>query len=341
MYRGELRDMKYLIWGTGNKAEELYTVNSKLLIIENGIEIVGFIDNNHSKKLFHGINVYAPDEICKLEYDYIDIWVIDGYEQIRKQILEDLEISADRISNVFEELKDQAIKKYIPQKNGYLRPSIDLITVCTDYYRCQQWYKYAYKEFENRKHCYYAYQWIRENINKKSSILEVACGIGGMLYRLHEDGFYKLSGYDYDMKSVNAANDICNITGADIHVYCDDAKRPHIISKYDVLVWVNGMYHLENYSLNSFFDTHLVMLSKGGYIVFDMIDIKYNSIPQNEYRTSCWDKPGKKLPSEYIIRMSEEQVVEISQVYGLKLIKSYDITNTKVPHKVYILQMIG
>lgn len=336
-----IRNMKYLIWGTGDKAEELFTVNKDKLTKENGIEIVGFIDNNRDKINFHGIKVYSPNEIIDLIYDYIDIWVLKGYEQIEKQITEELDIPKDKIFNVFSSMKERIANEYKKCNNGYHRPSLELVSVCSDYYKCQQWYKYAYKEFENRKHCYYAYKWVSENIDKNCKILEVACGIGGMLYRLCEDGFYNLTGYDYDVKSVNAANDICKITGANIKIYRDDATHPKVNSKYDVLVWVNGMYHLENYSLKDFFDTHIAMLNKDGFIAFDMIDIKYNSVPQNEYRTDCWNKEGKKESSEYKIRMSEEQVKAVAQSYGLELIKSYDITNAIVPHMVYILQKIG
>lgn len=333
--------MRYLIWGTGNKAEELFSVNKDKLTEENGVEIVGFIDNNDNKKCFHDFRVFSPDDIIDIEYDYIDIWVLKGYEQIEKQITEELNISQDKIYNVFSSMKERVAREYIRRDSGYERPSLELVSVCSDYYKCQQWYKYAYREFENRKHCYYAYEWICKNVDKNCKILEVACGIGGMLYRLCEDGFSNLTGYDYDMKSVNAANDICRVTGANIRIYQDDATHPRIYSKYDVLVWVNGMYHLENYSLDDFFNTHIAMLNSNGIIAFDMIDIKYNSVPQNAYRTDCWNKEGKKEPSEYKIRMSQEQVEEVAQKYGLELIKSYDITNETVPHMVYILQLLG
>lgn len=333
--------MKYLLWGTGQIADQLFSANKNVLTKENDIEIVGFIDNNKTKKIFQGMIVYSPDEIIGLEYDYIDIWVLKGYEQIKKQITEELHIPGDKILNVFSIMKEQMAKKIISHSKEYKRPSLELISVCTDYYRCQQWYKYAFEKFEDRKHCYYAYKWISENVDKNSKILEVACGIGGMLYRLHEDGFNNLSGYDCDTKSVNAAKDICKITEANIQIYKDDATCPQNYSKYDVLVWVNGMYHLANYSLDKYLNTHLKMLNRNGYIVFDMIDIKYNNVPQNEYRTDCWSRKGKKEPSEYKIRMSEEQVKAVAQIYGLELIKSYDITNTIVPHMVYILQWIG
>ena len=330
--------MKYLIWGTGNKAEELYTVNSKLLTIENGIEIVGFIDNNHSKKLFHGINVYAPDEICKLEYDYIDIWVIDGYEQIRKQILEDLGISVNRISNVFEKFKTRIFNEYNQDKKGYVKPTLELISICTDYYRCQQWYKYAYGEFENRKHAYLLYKWICKNVNKKVKILEVACGVGGMLYHLREDGFLNLSGYDIDNHSIQAAKDINYMSCGDINFFVDNAKKPQIGEIYDVIVWVSGMYILSDFSLDNFFEEHLKILSKNGYIMFDMVDSKYNEVPQNQYGTKCWDKE-EKLPSEYIIRMSENEVVSVAKKYSLKLLEVYDITG-RVPMKAYVFSRI-
>lgn len=332
--------MRYLIWGTGKRAEELYLANSDKTQNFN-IEIVGFIDNRKDKESFYCKNVYQPQEISNLNYDYIDIWVIDGKEEIEKQIRYDLHIPDGKIKSMFAEYADKILDNYgnNPTKGeGYKKPSLELLSACVDWYVAQQWYKYAYKEFKNRKHCYLAYKWICENMSKDSKILEVACGAGGMLYQLHQDGFQKLTGYDVDSKAIDVATKLTNITNAKIELYIDNAMNPKAVSKYDAIVWVNGMYHLSDYSLDKFYEKHLPMINDNGYFLFDMVDIQYNNVPQNEYRTDCWNKEGEKFPSEYKIRMSKAEVIEVSQKYKAEIVDFYAIDG-KVPRDVYVFKV--
>lgn len=338
--RENLGNMQYLIWGTGKRAEELYLANSDKIQNYN-IEIIGFVDNREDKKSFYGKKVYLPQEIQNLTYDYIDVWVIDGKEEIERQIRNELHIPDNRIKNMFIEYIDKIISTYdktFKTGEGYQKPSLELLSAYVDLYAAQQWYKYAYKEFENRKHCYLAYKWINENICKDSKILEVACGVGGMLYQLHQDGFNHLTGYDVDGKAINAAKGLVNSTNAKIELYIDNAVNPKVAARYDVIVWVNGMYHLLDYSLDKFYEKHMPMINNNGYVLFDMIDIKYNDVPQNEYRTDCWDSDGEKFPSEYQIRMSKDQVIEVSRKYKAEMIDFHYI-DSKVPHDVYVFKV--
>lgn len=333
--------MRYLIWGTGKRAEELYLANRDKMQNYN-IEIVGFIDNQKDKKLFFDMDVYLPGEISDLAYDYIDVWVINGKEEIEEQIRNDLHIPDGKIKSMFAEYVDKILSIYennlSKTEEEYKKPSLELLSACVDWCGAQQWYKYAYREFKNRKHCYLAYKWIRENRSKASKILEVACGAGGMLYQLYEDGFRKLTGYDVDCKAIDAAEKLTSITNAKIELYIDNAMNPKAVSRYDVIVWVNGMYHLSDYSLDQFYEKHLPMINHNGYFVFDMIDIRYNDVPQNEYRTDCWNKDGEKFPSEYKIRMSKEEVIEVSQKYKAEIVDFYAIDG-KVPHDVYVFKI--
>lgn len=333
--------MRYLIWGTGLRAEELYQANYEQLR-KRDIEIIGFIDNRITQKTFHNIMVYSPQDIKQLEYDFIDIWVIHGKEDIKKQIETELNIPSERVKSVFEKYIQKLTLEYenVKQKNSqkrYERPTLELLSACVDRYEGQQWYKYAYKGFEKRKHVYWGYEWIKENIHKDASILEVACGAGGMLYHLHENGYENLAGYDIDERAIKAALDMNRITQGKLEFYVDNAISPQIKSQYDVIVWVNGMYHLPGFDLHDFFDKHILMLKDKGYFVFDMVDIKYNEVPQNEYRTDCWNKEGEKLPSEYKLRMAKDEIAAVASEYEAKLIECFDVNET-VPRKVYIVE---
>lgn len=102
----------YLIWGTGRKSEENFR-SFLLLSLNKNIKIVGFIDNNFDKQnsMFHGINIYTPKDIVKLDYDFIDIWVANGYEDIMTQI-KAMDIPDKKIVSVFQPFLQKFINKY-------------------------------------------------------------------------------------------------------------------------------------------------------------------------------------------------------------------------------------
>lgn len=177
-------------------------------------------------------------------------------------------------------------------------------------------------------------------MNKDDSILEIACGAGGMLYHLYNAGFKDLSGYDYDSNAVNCAKEICKTVNYDIDIYQDDATAPSRkkILK-DAIVWVNGMYHLQKFTLDKFFDLNTPCLKQNGVIAFDMVDKSFNSVPNNEFCTQDVGKPiSERRPSEYMMRFSKSEIVQIARKYGLHLIKYYPLVKEPIPRCVYIFR---
>lgn len=106
--------LRYLIWGTGQKAE-INLRRIPLAGLSENIEIVGFVDNATTKTMFQGKKVYAPADICKLEWDFIDIWVTEGagYKEIEKQI-NAMDISDEKIVSVFEPFMQKIFDRYLP-----------------------------------------------------------------------------------------------------------------------------------------------------------------------------------------------------------------------------------
>lgn len=94
---------KYLVWGTGNKADENFR-GFELAGLNKNVKIVGFIDNDFTKynSIFHGVKIYSPADAARLDYDYIDIWVANGREDIEKQI-NTMGIDDKKIESVFQE----------------------------------------------------------------------------------------------------------------------------------------------------------------------------------------------------------------------------------------------
>lgn len=236
-------------------------------------------------------------------------------------------------------LKDYFIKNAYTynSENHKVLPSLGLVSSCITQNNVTLWYEYAYREFSARKHVYYAYEWIKNNIEKNSEILEVACGTGGMLYHLYWNGFSNLNGYDCDKKVISVGEDIIKTMQENVNFYVDNAYAPQKENRYDVIIWVNGMYHLENFTLDNFFDKHVRMLNNDGYFIFDMVDDSFNDVPQNEFCTQDWGKEGEKRPSEYKIRMNKQEVVKVAEDYNAKLVKCIAIKDI-IPRTVYIFK---
>lgn len=331
--------MKYLIWGTGYQADVVYRSNREKFR-EWNIDIIGFIDNHtyEDRRFFHDIRIYAPTEIVDVEYDYIDIWIIDREtrESIEEQLRTKLNIPNEKIRNAFSDVVEQFALPY-KDIDSYKLPSLDLFSACIDYYKSHQWYKYIYRNFERQKRSYYVYEWIKENLNKESKVLDIACGGGELLYYLRQAGYRNLAGFDIDETAIQTAMAVDKITHGDITFFMDNAIRPQFKERYDVFTWMTGLYLFEDYRLDDFFEEYVERLNESGYLIFEMVDTSYNEMPMNEFHTQDWKSEGEKRPSEYIIRMSKEEVINKAKEYRLNLRKVYDVQH-EIPFKVYVFQ---
>lgn len=150
---------RYLIWGTGIRAEENFHRLS-LVPLNEKVKIIGFIDNNPDKSngVFHDIKIYQPTDIKKLRYDFIDIWVKNGYEEIRSQInrlgIPDIKIESvfqwfmQAIDNKYAGTHDEEIKSFLHIMKRQKGPNV---------YAYNPVKKDEIREvfFDERKHLYY------------------------------------------------------------------------------------------------------------------------------------------------------------------------------------------
>ncbi len=103
---------KFAIWGTGQNANIYYYWLSGMDILKYN-EIVCFVDNDEKKQgLYKEKPVIAASDLCKYEYDYISIWSTKYEKEIRKQIIEELKVSGDRIRDIFLPYKQLLYTKY-------------------------------------------------------------------------------------------------------------------------------------------------------------------------------------------------------------------------------------
>jgi 2-polyprenyl-3-methyl-5-hydroxy-6-metoxy-1,4-benzoquinol methylase len=221
--------------------------------------------------------------------------------------------------------------------------NISIIRRGIEIFHAQTWYEYAFVNFKHRKHAYKPYKWICSHIKPSASILESGCGIGGMLYFLNEKGYKHLYGYDIDEKSVNAGNYIKNILQIDVNLMLGDGFYPANAIyglKFDIIIGINWIYHVPNYSIEIFFKKHISFLNENGYIIFDIIDKKYNNEENNEYCTQDWNKPkSERRKSEYILRYSKEEIEKTGKENNLQLIKFIKIKDI-THHNICIMKKI-
>lgn len=213
---------------------------------------------------------------------------------------------------------------WVVSKPKNSKPTFKTFEKAVERYGSQKWYMYSYKEFYFRKHAYESFRWIKKNIRKDSRILEAACGAGGMLYHLKGEGFTSLCGYDYDKKSIDTAKTIAKENKLDIDFYIDNAYEPKTDKKSDVIVWNNGMYHLDNYTLELFFEKHIPLLNTGGYLVFDMVNLNGNIDAINS--------------ETYRLLLDSEEVENIAKKFELEKVYCSIVDSKNPQHAVYVYQ---
>lgn len=112
---------KFLIWGTGADAARYGAYWRKMESDER--EIVGFVDKDIKKQghRFFGENIYAPDEMASLDYDYIDIWSSKYYSEIYREAVDGYHISPDKIKDFFFPYKQKLEARYVNTNSQEIR----------------------------------------------------------------------------------------------------------------------------------------------------------------------------------------------------------------------------
>ncbi len=199
---------KYLIWGTGKRAENNFKRLS-LAGLSESIEIMGFVDNatNTNKNMFHGRTVYAPVDICKLDWDFIDIWVASGrgYEEIRTQI-NAMGISDEKIVSVFQPFIQKIFDKYLPTSDEEVESFLNIMK-------------------QKRKPCIFAYSPVWNDVLREAIFDEKK----GLYYVLFEEKkMYFSKNYKFVIK--NGKRYASNLWQE------QDPNSPHLYEENDVTV---------------------------------------------------------------------------------------------------------
>ena len=115
--------MNFLLFGTGQIASLIMNGMSKS---DNGIEIVGVIDNDETKqgKLFYGKTVVGPECINNFQYDYICILMERYYVNVYNQLFYGYHIDKEKLVDKFFLLKQIMINKYRNSTDRDIRDTI-------------------------------------------------------------------------------------------------------------------------------------------------------------------------------------------------------------------------
>lgn len=189
---------KYLIWGTGRKAEENFRRLSFVPSHEK-IEIVGFIDSNPDKSddSFHDIKIYMPADIRKLRYDFIDIWVKNGYEEIRTQV-NTMGIPDEKIVSVFQWFMQAVSHKYTDTYDTEIKSFLHIME-------------------QQKEPCVYAY-----NPVKKDKIREAFYDVKKHLYYILFEGKRLYLARNFRFTVLNGKKYICDLWQE------QDLNSPHL-----------------------------------------------------------------------------------------------------------------
>lgn len=216
--------------------------------------------------------------------------------------------------------------------------SIEDYKECVSRHGATAWYGYAYERFEELDQCCFPYEWVRDNINRTSKILETGCGAGGVLHMLWHEGFVNLSGYDIEQRSINAARDITKLEKASINFQVKDCTQCVTSDIFDVILGMNWIYNIDNFSLDEFFSIYSGKVAHGGYLIFDTIDDSYNNLPLNMFHTSDWKKPEReRRKSEYRERLSEKDAVRVAEAHGLTHVAT-KVVEYVIPRNVIVVK---
>lgn len=103
--------LKFLLFGTGKVACHIMKGIGSL---EGDLQILGFVDNDTHKHgtIFYDKNVFSPNQISNIQYDYICILLEKGYIDVYNQLAYGYHIDKSKLVNKYFLLKHIMMEKY-------------------------------------------------------------------------------------------------------------------------------------------------------------------------------------------------------------------------------------
>lgn len=201
-----------------------------------------------------------------------------------------------------------------------------------------EWHKYAFQQLGNRAFTHDLLGWIAATLPQNAAILELGCGCGQNLFALQKKNFSNLSGVDVDKNALCVARAIEKKVAAELKLTEGDIFSVDFSQLFDMIYSLDVIYLQDTYDFAHVIKKYSKYLHEGGCLAFDVIDSAYNSIQNNEYLTSDWQKPvEERRESEYKLRTSYSSIVQAAGASGLRILSHKFYAETP-QRSVYILK---
>jgi hypothetical protein len=210
----------------------------------------------------------------------------------------------------------------------------------------QPWFVYAHANRRQRKHVWWPSLWLAARLPSNAAILETGCGCGLNLLWFAQHGFQRLSGFDIDEKAIAVGRELFECQGLDARLWIDNGLHPTgpVQGPFDAILALNWTYHLDEFDLGEFLQWYRPHLHAGSLMVLDLIDNSYNTVPNNLYLTSDWEKPEPlRRPTEYRKRHSLMEVCRLAKECGYRVIRAEGCfpKGAGPPRQVLVLKFRG
>jgi hypothetical protein len=195
----------------------------------------------------------------------------------------------------------------------------------------EPWFKWSIAARASRGEATSAMTWIVTNLDRDKHIFETGCGCAANLIWLGQQGYTNLGGSDVSAEAITAGQKLAALAEVSLNLNRDDSYAPrHPLIPTDLLLAINWTYYLNHFRLDQFLERYKPALQAGSLVIFDMVDSIFNTMPDNEYKTDDWLLPrASRQPSQYIVRMSRDQVIECANNCGFDVLTF--LSGTKIP----------
>jgi len=203
----------------------------------------------------------------------------------------------------------------------------------------EPWFLSSIQQHWQRGEANSAMDWIVANVSRTDRIFEVGCGCGANLAWLAQHGYVNLNGSDRSTTAIDAAKQLSMLVGlAGFEAEVAEGLVPKA-RRIDALLAINCLYYAP-LDLKKYLVACRDHLAPGGHVILDMVDSSFNDMPNNEYFIPDWHKPvSMRAPSNYVVRMSAEELKRKAAAAGFILVKK--LPGTKVPPRyVAVLRMM-
>ncbi len=225
-------------------------------------------------------------------------------------------------------------------KHSYRSLSLEQVQAVVARHGVQDWFVYIFRERSTRWDLWEPLDWIVRRIKRSARILETGCGIGLNLIWLGERGFEHLWGLDNDPRAIAAGHELSTSAGCNIPLVLGDGFAPGdlVPGPFDLVIALNWTQLNQPFVPSDLLRQYHGRLAPGGFMILDVIDRSFDSVPNNQYLTSDWGKPEKeRRPSEYKVRFSRAEIQHATQAAGFRIERMIARPQI-IPKAVYILR---